>query len=93
MAVFLLKFEKAYDKVDWAFLGGTMPQLGFSHAWIWGVADLYFEAHSQVLVQNIAESILPFPTRCDRTAPWIGIPLLISGISGGQTMATFELGP
>ena len=50
LAVLLLDFEKAYDRVDWAFLEAVMRQMGFLDAWIRGVASLYRSAHSQVLM-------------------------------------------
>ena len=46
MAVLLLDFEKAYDRVDWAFLEATMLQMGFPELWIRGVASLFRSAHS-----------------------------------------------
>ena len=50
LVVLLLDFEKAYDRVDWAFLEDTMTCMGFPTEWIRGVASLYRSAHSQVLV-------------------------------------------
>ena len=32
LAILLLDFEKAYDRVDWGFLEGTMLQMGFREA-------------------------------------------------------------
>ena len=43
-------FEKAYDRVDWAFSEATMLWMGFPDTWIRGVAALYRHAHSQVLI-------------------------------------------
>ena len=50
MAILLLDFEKAYDRVDWGFLEGTMLRMGFPEIWIRGVSALYSSAHSQVLM-------------------------------------------
>ena len=50
LAMLLLDFEKAYDRVDWAFLEDTMACMGFPSESIRGVASLYRSAHSQVLV-------------------------------------------
>ena len=37
LAILLLDFEKAYDKVDWDFLECTLHRFGFTDAWIRGV--------------------------------------------------------
>lgn len=50
LAILLLDFEKAYDRVDWAFLEATMHRMGFPQDWIQGVSALYRTAHSQVLL-------------------------------------------
>ena len=50
LAILLLDFEKAYDRVDWNLLEGIMSRLGFTEAWIKGVSCLYRNAHSQVLL-------------------------------------------
>ena len=49
MAVLLLDFEKAYDKVEWDFLEAVLSRLGFPNAWINGVSALYRQASSSVL--------------------------------------------
>ena len=41
MAILLLDFEKAYNRVDWSFLEGTLARFGFEEQWIRGVAALY----------------------------------------------------
>ena len=43
-------FEKAYDRVDWKILEGSMHRLGFTTTWIKGVSCLYRNAYSQVLL-------------------------------------------
>ena len=50
LAVLLLDFEKAYDRVDWGFLEGSLSRFGFEDQWIRGVAALYRSASSQVLL-------------------------------------------
>ena len=50
LATLLLDFEKAYDRVEWNFLEGSMHHLGFNTTWIKGVSCLYRNAHSQVLL-------------------------------------------
>ena len=52
LVILLLDFEKAYDRVDWAFLKAMMHCMGFSKDWIRGVALLYTVAHSQVLIDG-----------------------------------------
>ena len=46
LAVLLLDFEKAYDRVDCVFLKDTMACMGFPIEWIRGVASLYRSAHN-----------------------------------------------
>ena len=50
LAILLLDFEKAYDRVDWTFLEAAMLRMGFPPVWIRGVSALYRTAHSQVLL-------------------------------------------
>ena len=50
LAILLLDFEKAYDRVDWDFLEGTLSRFGFENKWIRGVTGLYCSATSQVLL-------------------------------------------
>ena len=50
LAILLLDFEKAYDRVDWDYLEGTMLRMGFPPLWISGVAGLYKSASSAVTI-------------------------------------------
>ena len=50
LAILLLDFEKAYDRVDWSFLRGTMEKLGFPNQWLTVVSTLYNSTMSRVLV-------------------------------------------
>ena len=50
MAVLLLDFKKAYDRVDWGFLEETMLCMGFPTTWIREVAAMYKITHSHVLL-------------------------------------------
>ena len=50
LTVMLLDFEKAYDRVDWSFLEGTMAKMGFAENWIKGISSLYKSATSKVLL-------------------------------------------
>ncbi|MCO5558501.1 hypothetical protein L7F22_012086 [Adiantum nelumboides] len=49
-AIMLLDFEKAYDKVDWGFLEGTLSRMGFPDAWIRGIFALYRSASVAVTI-------------------------------------------
>ncbi|MCO5606806.1 hypothetical protein L7F22_060997 [Adiantum nelumboides] len=50
----LLDFEKAYDKVDWGFLEGTLHRMGFPDAWIRGISALYRSASAAVTIETMA---------------------------------------
>ena len=62
LAVLLLDFEKAYDRVDWSFLEGTLERLGFPVGWIQGISALYRTASNRVIIGG---RIL-----CGRVAHW-----------------------
>ena len=49
LAILFLDFEKAYDRVDWDFMEGTLLRMGFPMQWITAVAALYRTAHSSLL--------------------------------------------
>ena len=59
MALLLLDFEKAYDRVDWDFLQGTMLRFGFEDSWIKGVAALYSTAISRILLAGLKGPAIP----------------------------------
>lgn len=50
LAVLLLDFEKAYDRVDLDFLEGTLQRLGFPTRWITGFLALYRLATSTITI-------------------------------------------
>ena len=59
LAILLLDFEKAYDKVDWDFLEALLSRLGFPTAWIKGVSSLYMHASSSVLFAGEYGTLFP----------------------------------
>ncbi|MCO5572418.1 hypothetical protein L7F22_026173 [Adiantum nelumboides] len=61
LVVLLLDFEKAYDRVDWEFLEGTIHWMGFLEIWIRGIAALYRCAHNQVLLAGACPRTLQRP--------------------------------
>ncbi|MCO5566690.1 hypothetical protein L7F22_020368 [Adiantum nelumboides] len=50
LAILLLDFEKACDRVDWGFLEGSLIKMGFPQAWIKGVSALYRSASSSITI-------------------------------------------
>jgi hypothetical protein len=48
MVMLLLDFEKAYDRVEWGFLEGTLIKLGFNSTWISWVRALYIDSWCSV---------------------------------------------
>ena len=52
LAVLFLDFEKAYDRVDWDFMEGTLVRMGFPNTWIRGVSTLYRDAYSSLLFEG-----------------------------------------
>lgn len=52
LAIILLDFEKAYKRVDWGFLEGTMLHVGFTPKCFRGVVALYSSTHSKVFVDG-----------------------------------------
>ncbi|MCO5573615.1 hypothetical protein L7F22_027387 [Adiantum nelumboides] len=50
LAILLLDFEKAYNRVDWGFLEGSLARTGFPEAWIRGISALYRSASSSVTI-------------------------------------------
>ena len=46
----ILDFEKAYDRVDWDFLEGSMLRMGFPQWWMIGVFALYRSGSAAVTI-------------------------------------------
>jgi hypothetical protein len=44
MVMLLLDFEKAYDRVEWGFLDGSLLSLGFNQIWISWIRALYIDS-------------------------------------------------
>ncbi|MCO5552848.1 hypothetical protein L7F22_006366 [Adiantum nelumboides] len=53
--IMLLDFEKAYDRVDWQFLEGTLSRMGFPQPWIRGISALYRSATAAVTIGGHVE--------------------------------------
>ena len=49
LAVLFLEFEKAYDRVDWDFMEGTLLRMGFPNIWVRGVSTLYRNTNNSLL--------------------------------------------
>ncbi|MCO5597441.1 hypothetical protein L7F22_051519 [Adiantum nelumboides] len=49
-AIMHLDFEKAYDRVDWGFLEGTLHRMGFPDAWIRGISALHRSSSAAVTI-------------------------------------------
>jgi hypothetical protein len=50
--MFLLDFEKAYDKISWTFLHECMRKLGFLNLWRCWTTFLYKEAKTTMVVNG-----------------------------------------
>ncbi len=54
LVLFLLDFEKAFDKIEWNFLFTALSKLGFSNTWVRWVRTLYHEATSAIRINGEA---------------------------------------
>jgi hypothetical protein len=52
MVMLLLDFEKAYDRVEWSFLEGTLYKLGFVAIWVKWIKSLYTDSWCSVGVNG-----------------------------------------
>jgi len=59
MVMLLLDFVKAYDRVEWSFLEGTMAKMGFNKQWIKWIRALYMDSWCTVGINNSQSQ--PFP--------------------------------
>ncbi len=53
LVLLLLDFEKAFDRIEWAFLFKALEVLGFDSTWVKWVGSLYKEASSAIKVNDI----------------------------------------
>ena len=70
LAVLLLDFEKAYDRVECISLHGTLLKFGFDERWIKGVSSYYSTASSKILWLGKTDQPSQFLILCDKDAPW-----------------------
>jgi len=54
LVLFLLDFEKAFDRIEWGFLFMALSKLGFSDTWVRWVRSLYQSASSAIKVNRVA---------------------------------------
>ena len=52
LALILLEFEKAYNRVSWAFLENASIYFGFSPLWISWIRALYVDASTKIIVNG-----------------------------------------
>ena len=52
IAIVLLDFDKAYDRIDWQFLEHTLLRMGFTEQWVGWVLALYSSASAAVKVNG-----------------------------------------
>jgi hypothetical protein len=52
LSMLLLDFEKAYDRVSWAFLQNTMIRMGFTEIWVERVMSLNLNASAAIIVNG-----------------------------------------
>jgi len=53
LVLLLLDFEKAFDRIEWAFLFKALEVFGFDSTWVKWVGSLYKEASSAIKVNGI----------------------------------------
>jgi len=53
LVLLLLDFEKAFDKIEWAFFFKALKVFGFDGTWVKWVGSLYKEASSAITVNDI----------------------------------------
>ena len=71
LACLLLDFEKAYDRVEWGFLEGSLQCLGFPDAWIRGVIAFYRYATSAITIGGFVGSSFTLTRFIKQDASWI----------------------
>ena len=69
LALLFLDFEKAYDRVDWTFLKGTLSCMGFPQQWITGVSTLYRLAYSEVTIGGFVERAFDISRSVQQAVP------------------------
>ena len=70
LAVMLLDFGKAYDRISLDFLEAVMTTLGFEHQWILGMVAFYRGSPNQVLIGGSMGRALRCYVRYVKDAHW-----------------------
>lgn len=52
LALILLDFEKAYDRISWTFLQAALKEVGFSDNWIKWIMALHTEAEALITING-----------------------------------------
>jgi len=70
MVMLLLDFEKAYDKVEWGFLEGTLTKHGFNQTWIAWVRALYVDFKCVVGINKTLSDPFQLTRSIRQGCPW-----------------------
>jgi hypothetical protein len=88
MVMLLLDFKKAYDRVEWDFLKGTMVAMGFGDQWIKWVRTLYCDLWYSMGFNGVINNSFQLTTSVQQgcpLAPFLYLGYLLEsneGVSG-----------
>jgi hypothetical protein len=69
LALLLLDFEKAFNRIEWSFLFEALAKLGFCPKWIRWVSSLYSSASSTIKLNGIEGSAFPLARSVKQGCP------------------------